>query len=204
MALNAGLLLGVVISHFIPQSKPIDLPPGSRYVPKGRSDVDSRPVTPSLAALGLWPVRQMFASARPKVVVRTIMPALVMMPLGTFADAALVIIGIFVATSALLTLTSAVWSVSRRARRWLLPLPLRREVLARALLFRPLAVVAGLAAVIGWLVWVLGAGLAVGVFIALGAVLTVSVNAAAALWTSRARGVGGGHGASGRPEMGGQ
>ncbi len=203
LTLNAGLLLGVVISHFIPQAKPIDLPPGSRYVPKGRNAVGLRPVTPSLAALGLWPVRQMFASARPKVVVRTMMPALVMMPLGTFADAALVIIGIFVATSALLMLTSAVWSVSRRARRWLLPLPLRREMLARALLFRPLAVVVGLAAVICWLVWVFGVGVAVGVFISMGAVLTVSANAAAALWASRARGAGGRHGANGRPETDG-
>jgi len=204
MTLNAGLLLGVAASYFIPQSKPIELPPGSRYVPRGRSGAGSRPVTPSLGALGLWPVRQMFASARPKVVARTIMPALVMMPLGTFADAAMVIIGIFVATSALLMLTSAVWSVSFRARRWLLPVPLRREVLARALLFRPGAVVAGLAAVICWLVWVLGAGLAVGVFIAIGAVLTMSAHAGAALWASRARAVGGWHGASGRPEGGGQ
>jgi hypothetical protein len=204
MTLNAGLLLGVAASYFIPQSKPIELPPGSRYVPRGRSGAGSRPVTPSLGALGLWPVRQMFASARPKVVVRTIMPALVMMPLGTFADAAMVIIGIFVATSALLMLTSAVWSVSFRARRWLLPVPLRREVLARALLFRPCAVVAGLAAVICWLVWVLGAGLAVGVFITLGAVLTMSAQAGAALWASRARAVGGWRGASGRPEGGGQ
>jgi hypothetical protein len=37
MTLNAGLLLGVAASYFIPQSKPIELPPGSRYVPKGRS-----------------------------------------------------------------------------------------------------------------------------------------------------------------------
>ena len=57
---------------------------------------------PRLSALGSWPVRQMFAWAQPKIVARAMIPILVMMPLGTTADAAMVVIALFGVVGALL------------------------------------------------------------------------------------------------------
>jgi hypothetical protein len=138
--LSGGVLMGAIISYLIPPPKPIDLPPGSRYVP--HRNVRSRaPIRPSLAALGQWPIRQLFAWAQPKAVARATIPILVMMPLGTTADTAMVVIALFAVVVGLLLSWSAALSVSRLAMRWLAPLPVRAGAIMRAFLLPSCAVI---------------------------------------------------------------
>ena len=143
---SGGIAVGIVGSYLVPQPKPVILPPGSRYVPhqKARRAADVRP---SLRALGAWPIRQMFAWAQPKVVSRALIPILVMMPLGTTADVAMVVIAMFVTMGALLLLWSAVTSASRAARSWLAPLPARPDVVIRAFLLPACAVIVAASAI---------------------------------------------------------
>jgi hypothetical protein len=138
--LSGGIAVGIVGSYLVPQSKPVILPPGSRYVPHQKAR-RAGGVRPSLRALGAWPIRQMFAWAQPKIVSRALIPILVMMPLGTTADAAMVVIAMFVTMGALLLLWSAVTSASRAARSWLAPLPARPDVVIRAFLLPACAVI---------------------------------------------------------------
>jgi len=139
--LSGGIVLGIIGSHLIPQPKPVILPPGSRYVPHQRVR-RAAGVRPSLGALGLWPIRQMFAWAQPKIVARASIPILVMMPMGTTADAAMVAIALFGIIAALLLLWSAVVSASRAARSWLAPLPARTAIVVRAFLLPTCGVIA--------------------------------------------------------------
>jgi hypothetical protein len=132
-SLSGGIALGIIGSYLVPQPKPVILPPGSRYVPHQRVRRTAG-VRPSLGALGLWPIRQMFAWAQPKIVARASIPILVMMPMGTTADAAMVAIALCGIIGALLLLWSAVISASRAARSWLAPLPARTGVVVRAFL----------------------------------------------------------------------
>jgi hypothetical protein len=143
--LSGGVVLGVIIGYLIPAPKPVDLPPGSRYVPH-RHVRKTAPIRPSLKALGQWPIRQMFAWAQPKAVARATIPILVMMPLGTMADTAMVVIALFAVVGALLLLWSAAISVSRLAARWLAPLPLREGAVVRAFLLPGYAFIAGASA----------------------------------------------------------
>jgi hypothetical protein len=144
--LSGGITLGVIGSYLIPQPKPVDLPPGSRYVPHPRLKRPSA-VRPALTALGQWPIRQVFAWTQPKIVARAILPILIMMPLGTTADDAMVVIAMFGVSGALLLLWSAVISVSRLARRWLAPLPVRPGAAIRAFLLPPCGVIVAAGAV---------------------------------------------------------
>ncbi|HTB88270.1 MAG TPA: hypothetical protein VK743_09975 [Steroidobacteraceae bacterium] len=139
-SLSGGIALGVLGSFLVPQPKPVDLPPGSRYVPHQKLRRAAK-IRPSFSALGAWPVRQAFAWAQPKVVARATIPILVMMPLGTMADAAMVAIALFGTFGALLLVCSAVISASRSARRWLAPLPMRSGDVIRAFLFPTCAVI---------------------------------------------------------------
>jgi hypothetical protein len=145
--LSGGIACGVALSFLIPVPKPVDLPPGSRYVPKPRVD-RAAAIRPSLRGLGWWPIRQMFAWAQPKVVARALVPVLVMMPLGTRADDAMIAMGLFAVLLAMALLSGAVISVSRDAQRWLSPAPVRRVALIRALLLPAWGVIAA-ASVIG-------------------------------------------------------
>jgi hypothetical protein len=138
--LSGGTAAGIIGSYLVPQPKPVILPPGSRYVPHQRVR-RAGVVRPSLRALGAWPIRQMFAWAQPKVVSRASILILVMMPLGTTADTAMVVIALFATMGALLLLWSAVISASRAARSWLAPLPARRGVVIRAFLLPACAVI---------------------------------------------------------------
>jgi hypothetical protein len=156
LAIEAGIVAGVWLSCLAPAPKAIDLPPGSRYVPHRRRVGLSAPI-PSLSALGRWPVRQMFASARPKAVARAVMPILLLMPLGSSADNAMLVIAVFAVLGAVFLLVGATISVSKASCRWLQPLPLRALDLARRLLIRPLAVILGAASTAAWLFWVMGA-----------------------------------------------
>jgi hypothetical protein len=143
--LSGGVVLGIIIGYLIPAPKPVDLPPGSRYVPH-RQVRKSTPIRPSLKALGQWPIRRMFAWAQPKAVARATIPILVMMPLGTMADTAMVVIALFAVVGALLLLWSAAISVSRLAARWLAPLPVRASAVVRAFLLPAYAFIAGASA----------------------------------------------------------
>jgi hypothetical protein len=155
VTVNAGIVVGAVLSYLARGPKAMDLPPGSRYVPHRRVISAASPV-PSLWALGRWPVRQMFASARPKAVARVVMPILLLMPLGSSADTAMLVIAMFAVLSAVFLLVVATISVSKVSCRWLQPLPMRVRVLARALLIRPLGVILGGSSVAAWLFWVMG------------------------------------------------
>ena len=145
----AGLMLsvaiGVIASYAMPTPKSRDLPPGSRYVPHHKAARTSA-IRPSLAALGIWPVRQMFAWAQPKVMAPASIPILALMPLGTTADSAMVVIAMAGVGGALMLLVRAAISVSRLSRRWMAPLPARTEKTMRALLFPTLAAIVGASA----------------------------------------------------------
>lgn len=130
---TGGIAAGVIGSFLIPQPKAADLAPGSRYVPHRKSNTAAK-IQPSLGALGTWPIRQAFAWAQPKIVSRAIVPVLVMMPLGTTADSAMVVIALFGIFGALSLVGSGVISASRLARRWLAPLPVRPGEVVRAFL----------------------------------------------------------------------
>jgi ABC-type thiamin/hydroxymethylpyrimidine transport system permease subunit len=75
----------------------------------------------------------MFASAQPKVVTRALLPVLVMMPMGTKADDAMIVIALFGVMLALSLLFVAAIAVGGAAQRWLAPLPVRRAAVIRAL-----------------------------------------------------------------------
>jgi hypothetical protein len=143
--LSGGMAIGSLASYAIPAPRPVDLPPGSRYVPHRR--VKGPPlIRPSLKAVGFWPLRQMFAWAQPKMVARATIPVLLAMPIGTMADTAMAVIGFFAIAGALLLLVSAVISTGAKLRRWAAPLPLRAGVLLRYFLTPTLIVIAVLGA----------------------------------------------------------
>ncbi len=140
----AGLMLaigiGVIASYAMPSPKPVHLPPGSRYVPHKKAAKTSA-IRPSLAALGIWPVRQMFAWAQPRVMAPACIPILLSMPLGTTADSAMVVLAMAGIGGALMLLLRAAITVSRSSRRWMAPLPGRAENITRALLFPTLGAI---------------------------------------------------------------
>ena len=183
--LSGGIVLGVSVSFLIPRPKPTDIPPGSRYVPKPRVN-RAAAIRPSLSALGLWPIRQMFAWLQPKLVARAIIPILVMMPLGTSADDAMIVIALFGLFGAMSLLWSAATAVGRAARRWLAPLPVRAAAVFRAFLLPAWGVIAGCCGIVTLLLLVvnvsyraaaeIGAGTAVLGCLAIGGVL---------LWNAR-------------------
>lgn len=153
--LGGGIALGAIFSYAIPAPKPIDLPPGSRYVPHQSTAGAGRP-RPSLNALGSWPLRQMFAWAQPKMVARAILPVLLAMPMGTMADAALLIVVCFAIAGALCLLVSAAISCGVKVRRWTAPLPMRTSLMWRHFLAPTLCTMAVAAAVFFLLCSMLG------------------------------------------------
>lgn len=185
--LSGGIAAGVPGSFLVPQPKPVDLPPGSRYVPHPKLKRAAK-FRPSLRALGSWPIRQAFAWAQPKIVARAAIPILLIMPMGTTADAAMVAIALSAAIGALLLVCSAVVSASRSARRWLAPLPVRPGEVMRAFLLPACAVIVG-ASVIEALLLLLfnvsyGVSAEVGAFTAVLGCLTAS---AGLIWNARQR-----------------
>jgi hypothetical protein len=158
LSMSAAVAMGAALSYAIPAPKPIDLPPGSRYVPHGRVK-RAASIAPSLAALGLWPIRTMFARAQPKVIARAIVPVFVMMPLGTMADTAMVVTGIFVVIGALSLLVPAAISVSILARLWLAPLPVAGNRLMLTTLAPTVAVFAAAGMFLEFFLSVLGVSL---------------------------------------------
>ena len=143
---SAGISVGMIGSFLIPQPKPVALPPGSRYVPHPKLRRAAK-IRPTLSALGSWPIRQAFAWAQPKIVSRAIIPILVMMPLGTMADTAMVVIGLSGIIGALLLVWLGVISASRLARRWLAPVPVRSAEVIRAFLLPVCAVIVAASAI---------------------------------------------------------
>jgi hypothetical protein len=170
LSMSVAVAVGAALSYAIPAPKPIDLPPGSRYVPHGRAR-RAATITASLAGLGMWPIRAMFARAQPKLIARAIVPVFLMMPLGTMADTAMVVTGMFVVVGALSLLVPAAISVSICAHLWLAPLPISGNRLTRQLLAPTLVVFAAAGILSGFFLSVLGVSLmnsvCVGVAIAL-------------------------------------
>lgn len=152
---SVGAAIGVVVSYAVPAPKPVDLPPGSRYVPHNKTGRTAK-IRPSLAALGAWPIRQMFAWAQPKMVARATLPILVMMPMGTTADAAMGVIAVFGINGALLLLCMAAARLSQLVRRWMAPLPVRAGAVMRAFLLPAFGVMVGAIAVEGLLLLAFG------------------------------------------------
>jgi hypothetical protein len=155
LGLILGAGLGVVVSYAIPARKRIASAPGSRYVPH-KQGVSAAAPRPSLAPLGIWPIRQMFASAQPKAMARAALPILLCIPVGSSAGSALVLVASFAIIGMLLLLVSSAISVSAVGRRWLAPLPLTGAVTARALLIPSLTVLAVLNAIGASLLWIGG------------------------------------------------
>ena len=185
--MSGGVILGAILSYLIPDPKPADLPPGSRYVPHGRSTRTSL-LRPSLKALGVWPLRLMFARAQPALVARAILPILVMMPIGTSAAAALGIIAIYAVAGALLLLIPAVISVSGLGNIWMAPLPVRGSSMALAVLIPSLVAILGASAAEGLFLFVIGVSLRAAALAGLCiACVGCSVTIAVANWRMRAR-----------------
>jgi hypothetical protein len=158
-ATTGGVVLGAGLSYLLPSASREEIYEGSRYVPH-RYRAETPIPTGSLSALGSWPVRQLFASARPKTVSRAMIPMLLCVPLGSTAADAMLAIGLLTAIGALVLLAAATISVSAKASRWLKPLPLGSNLLARMTLIPALSVVSCVAAIESWLIWVLGSPVA--------------------------------------------
>ncbi len=154
-AMSGGVMLGAILSYGIPNPKPIDLPPGSRYVPHRRV-AQASAVRPSLKALGSWPLRLMFARAQPKLLARAILPILVLIPLGTLAADAMVIIAFYMVGGALLLLIPAAISVSSKVRGWVAPLPARASSVMQAVLVPTLAAIVGASSAEGLFLFLMG------------------------------------------------
>jgi hypothetical protein len=185
--LSGGTALGVGISFLIPRPKPIDLPPGSRYVPKPKVN-RAAAIRPSLSALGLWPIRQMFAWMQPKLVARAIIPILVMMPMGTTADDAMIVIALFGLLGAMSLLWSAALAVGGAARRWLAPLPARAAAVFRAFLLPAWGAIAVSCALVTLLLLVVNVSYRIAAELGAGtAVIGCLTLAAVLLWNARPR-----------------
>jgi len=185
-AMIGGLAAGVVVGLLIPPALPESLPEGSRYVPHRRRVGQPLP-RGSLAALGAWPVRQMFASARPKTVARATVPVLLLVPMGSRADAVLVVLGLVAVIGALGLLLHALSSAGHSALRWLQPLPVRPGGLLWRIAGRAGWVIVLGAALEAWLPSLLGA--TARCCLQMGAVtLTIGVlGALTAAWVGRLR-----------------
>jgi hypothetical protein len=182
-----GIALGVALSFLIPQPKPVAPPPGSRYVPKAKAR-RAAPIQASLAALGRWPLRQMFAWAQPKVVARATLPVLVMMPLGTMADTAMIVIGLCGVLFAVSFLWTAVVSVSGAARQWLAPLPVRAAAVIRAFLLPVWGAMIGAAAIGALLLLLINVPYRVSAGVgAMAAVIGFTTTGLVMLWNTRTR-----------------
>jgi hypothetical protein len=156
---TGGVVLGAGLSYLLPSASPEEIYEGSRYVPHRRRAETPIP-TGSLSALGSWPVRQLFASARPKTVARAMIPILLSVPLGSTAADAMLSIGLLTAIGTLALLIAATILVSAKASRWLEPLPLGSSLLARMTLIPALSLVICVAGIESWLIWMLGSSVA--------------------------------------------
>ena len=154
-ATTGGIVLGAGLSHVLPSARQEELYESSRYVPHRRRAGTAIP-TGSLSALGSWPIRQMFGSARPKTIARALIPILLSVPLGSTAADAILAIGLLTAIGALVLVVAAAISVSAKASRWLKPLPIRSGLLARRTLIPALAFMLCATVIEAWLIWLLG------------------------------------------------
>jgi hypothetical protein len=157
--MTGGVALGAALGHWLPPPRQEAEYEGSRYVPHRRRAETPIP-TASLSALGSWPVRQMFANARPKTLARAMIPALLAVPMGSTAADAMIGIAWLAAIGALALLMGAAISVTAKAARWLKPLPLQSGVLTRKILARTLAFMLCATAFESWLMWLLGSSVA--------------------------------------------
>lgn len=159
VATTGGIMLGAGLSYLLPSLRQEEIYESSRYVPRRRR-TEPAIITGSLSALGSWPVRQMFGSARPKTVARVMIPILLSVPLGSTAGDAILAIGLLTTIGAVLLLVAAAISVSGKASRWLKPLPLSSGLVARRTVMPALAFMFCATAIESWLIWVLGSTVA--------------------------------------------
>lgn len=157
-SISGGVAAGAIASYAMPNPKPVDLPPGSRYVPHRRIAKASA-LRPSLKALGFWPLRLMFARAQPKLVARAILPVLVLMPIGTSASTAMRVIALYVVAGVLLLLIPAAISVSVSVRTWMAPLPVRMSQVMQVVVIPTLGIIVAAGAAEGLLLFAMGASL---------------------------------------------
>jgi hypothetical protein len=151
-SLLSGALAGAAVGGAWPLPKPQFPPPGSRYVPPRAAS--ARRGFRGAEWLGHWPVRRSFAFAQPKTLSRTVLPLLILMPMGTSAAAALLAVALLGGMTAAVFVVASLLSVTGEAGRWLQPLPIAAGRLARLLWPRSLAVLGGIGALTGWLAWV--------------------------------------------------
>ncbi len=152
---SVSITIGALLSYLVPAPKLADTPPGSRYVPHRASEV--APLRPSLKALGIWSIRQMFASAQPKIVARTVLPILLAVPMGASAAAGLGFILVFTFAAGVLLLVSAMITTSYSAGRWLEPLPISTRTIFWRITLPPSLVSVGGCAMVSALLSVMGA-----------------------------------------------
>jgi hypothetical protein len=154
-AMTGGIVVGAGLGYLLPSARPEEIYESSRYVPHRRRAETPIP-TGSLSAIGRWPVRQMFASARPKTIARAMIPILLSVPLGSTAADVMLAIGLLMTLGALVLLVLAVIFVSAKASRWLRPLPLDSGLVARRTLIPALSLMSCVTVIESWLIWMLG------------------------------------------------
>ncbi len=154
-ATTGGVVLGAGLSYLLPPTRQEEIYESSRYVPHRRRANTPIP-TGSLSALGTWPIRQMFGSARPKTVATAMIPMLLSVPLGSAAADVMLAIGLLTSIGALVLLIAAAILVSAKASRWLQPLPIDSGLIARRTLAPALAFMFCATVIESWLTWVLG------------------------------------------------
>jgi hypothetical protein len=129
VAVFVGSLLGWCLPRRTPVSAALPRSPVVGPVASGRA---------SLGALGQWSTLQTQRWFKPRIVSRLIAPAILILPLGTSANLALALLGLWVISLYLLIMLRAFVYVARRCAQWLQPTPVRSGRLVWALGWLPL------------------------------------------------------------------
>lgn len=152
MMLAAGFALGAGMGWYFSKERAANGIIGSRYVPRRRSVAALRP---SLKSLSDEPIYQVFAWLHPGAAIRIVLPALLMMPAGVPALAALAAILCWLCSCYLLLLLKATLHVARTSGDWLKATPISLKAFAwtlakRSMLHQCLGVLLNLA-LLHWL-----------------------------------------------------
>jgi hypothetical protein len=150
-----GLLGGLALSFAIPRSKGRLEYEGSRYVPARRIAVSSEPRA-SLAPLAIWPIRHLFASARPRLISRSLIPVLLSVGIGATASDVMLVVGMVGALAAIVVLIFAVGEVTSAAWWYVQSTSLGVRRLSRTVLSRVPFAIAIAGALAAWFWYLLG------------------------------------------------
>lgn len=128
-----AVLVGSLLGWWLPRRTPASTAVLSRgvlgSVATGR---------PGLGALAQWGRPQTQRSFQPRVISRLVAPAVLILPLGTSANLALALVGLWVTSLYLLITLRATVQVARKCARWLQPTPLSPARLAWAIGWLPM------------------------------------------------------------------